>query len=227
MNDEFEDFDAETEDALDALLVQHQSSLLAVVGPALDIPSGLSRATALSQQRRVTEWAQEAEVPVELSPPNQAPMPRVEQIRFVWRSVPSGALQEALDAVKIEIVRLNALMKGIADRPDHCPAPRVHPAAAARLARDELNRIDVRLAKGGVTKESAASEFTAAVTLVRDQVIGWTAALSVASLVERRAMDRERWLKDQFITAHDGLLLLREKVVKLFEEAEEGAFQVS
>ncbi|MGW7328633.1 hypothetical protein ACWGIU_08530 [Streptomyces sp. NPDC054840] len=154
----------------------------------------------------------------------------MEQIRFVWRSVPSGALQEALDAVQLEIVRLNALMKGIADRPDQCPAPpgeRVHPAVAARLARDELNRIDVRLAKGGVTKESAASEFTAAVRVLRNQVIGWTAALAVASLVERRGMDRERWLKDQFITAHDGVLLVREKVVKLFEEAEEGAFQVS
>ncbi|MFD5575257.1 hypothetical protein, partial [Streptomyces cadmiisoli] len=199
MNDEYEDFDAEAEDMLDALLDQHQSSVLAVVGPALGIPSGLSRATALSLQHRLTEWAQEAEVSVELSPPNQAPMPWVEQVRFVWRSVPSGALQDVLDAVQLEIRRLNALLKGIADRPDHCPAPpgeRVHPAAAARLARDELIRIDRQRAKGGVTKESAASEFTSAVTPLRDQVIGWTAALAVASRVERRGMDRERWLKE-------------------------------
>ncbi|MFC9817403.1 hypothetical protein ACFVJM_35735 [Streptomyces virginiae] len=230
MNDEYEDFDADTEDVLDALLDQHQSSLLAAVGPALDIPSGLRRATALSLQRRVTEGTQEAEAIIEPSPPHQAPMLQVEQTLFVWRSVPSGALQEALDAIQFEIRRLNALMKGIADRPDHCPAPPgegVHPAAAACLARDELIRIDRRLVKGGVTKESAASEFATAARVLRNQVIGWNTALAAASRVERRGMDRERWLKDQFITRHDGLLLLREKVVKLFEEAEEGAFQVS
>ncbi|MFD5620543.1 hypothetical protein [Streptomyces yangpuensis] len=230
MNDEYEDFGAETEDVLDALLEQHQSSLLAAIGPALDILSGLSRTSALSLQRSVTEWVQEADAVIEPSPPSQAPMPQVEQTLFVWRNVPSGALQEALDAVQFEIRRLNALMKGIADRPDHCPAPPgegVHPAAAACLARDELIRIDRQLAKGEVKKESAVSEFATAARVLKNQVIGWNTALAAASPLDRRGMDRELWLQEQFIIRHDCLLHLREKVVKLFADAEEGAFQVS
>ncbi|MFE2476125.1 hypothetical protein [Streptomyces sp. NPDC059389] len=57
MSDDYEDFDLEAENALDALLAQHQDSLLAAIGPAMHIEAGLRNLRPLrgGDQGPVTE----------------------------------------------------------------------------------------------------------------------------------------------------------------------------
>ncbi|MFE5626782.1 hypothetical protein ACFQ8S_32540 [Streptomyces virginiae] len=227
MSDEYEDFDAEAEDTLDALLAVHQSSLLEVVGSALDLCAGLGLATAAeaSIHPSVGPW-----MPVEAGSRDLGAAINTMNATFVWTTVPSEALHSALNALQSELVELDALGEQISQRASDCPAPpgrRLTPERAARLAYEELGRIRNLLNSRSLTKGSAASEFCYAEHYLRGQMTGWTGVLKAADRRKRSRMRHELWLRDCFTSRYDSLLLLREKIVKLFEESEESAYQLS
>ncbi|MFF0219646.1 hypothetical protein [Streptomyces vinaceus] len=224
MSDDYEDFDAETEDGLDELLSDYQTSLLSSVGSALDMTAGFRQATA----PKSVPWT-DARRAVQ-SQHMLAVRPLPEDSRFVWATVPSEALLAALDALQHEMLQLEEFADDIATYPVACPAPpatRLPPELAVRMAVAELRRISELLGAGRVTKQSASSEFDGAEQILGDQVHGWCEALGAVPPAERSRMQLETWLSASFMTRLDGLLLLREKVIKLFEDAPQGAFQLS
>ncbi|MET7534266.1 hypothetical protein ACFWB1_04060 [Streptomyces goshikiensis] len=224
MRDEYEDFDAETEDVLDELLGQYQNTLLSSVSSALDMTAGFRQATAPN----TVSWTRSARVVHNQHMLAVRPMP--EDSRFVWEKVPSEALLAALDAVHREKLQLEEFADDIAAFPGVCPAPptvRLPPELAVQMAVAELRRINELLGTGNVTKRTAPLEFNNAEKILGDQALGWGQALSTAAVAERRRMYRESWLSTSFMARLDSLLLLREKIIKLFEDAPQGAFQLS
>ncbi|MFI8265586.1 hypothetical protein [Streptomyces sp. NPDC085665] len=224
MSDEYEDFDAEIEDGLDELLGEYQSSLLSSVSSALDMTAGLRQATA----PKSVPWTEEPRAVH--SQHMLAVRAMREDSRFVWAKVPSEALLAALDALQNERLQLEEFADDIATYPVACPAPpatRVTPELAVRMAVSELRRISELLGAGRVTKQSVSSEFNAAEKTLGDQVHGWCEALGGVPAVERGRMQLQTWLSAGFMTRRDSLLLLREKIIKLFDDAPQGAFQLN
>ncbi|MFD5888710.1 hypothetical protein ACFWHQ_22350 [Streptomyces sp. NPDC060334] len=230
MSDEYEDFDAETEDALDELLGQYQDSLLSSVESVLDTNAGFGQ--AMASMVIVTPWSHDvrrAESEDEVTRTVRF-FDSSEDPRFVWTKVPSEALHASLDAIRYEAAQLEDLAEEIESLPGICPAPpsvRVPPGRAVRMTLGELRRISELLGSGSVTKQSVPREFNGAEQMLKDQGIGWGQTLVNARYKQRREMVRERWLSESFMTRLDGLLLLRERIIKLFEDAPQGAYQVS
>ncbi|MFE6270440.1 hypothetical protein ACFVQ9_16860 [Streptomyces goshikiensis] len=232
MSDEYEDFDAETEDVLDELLGQYQDSLQSSVESALDMTAGFGQ--AMASVVFGTPWSHDIRRVESVEMVGMRGTVRIsdssEDPRFVWTKVPSEALRAALDAIRYEAAQLEDLSDEIESLPRVCPAPpsvRVPPALAVRMTLGELRRISELLGTGSVTKHSVPREFNGAEQILKDQGIGWGLILLNARYKQRREMLVERWLSESFMTRLDGLLLLRERIIRLFEDAPQGAYQVS
>ncbi|MEV7547336.1 hypothetical protein [Streptomyces sp. NPDC089915] len=222
MSDRYEDFDSNAESALDGLLAQHQSSLLAVVAPALDLSSGLRQARSKQVRFSDDRTARDLDWVVATDQGGGAHRGRMPG--------ESGALKAVLEEVRLETMRLRLLSRSVARHAAGCPLPpgvSLSPKLAAQMANRELTRIMRRLMYGDVTKRSAAREFAVAEKVLGEQAGGWAAVVDTAPPALLAEMDGERWLMEEFTLRYDNLLLLRERVVRLFEDAEEDAVQFS
>ncbi|OKJ48633.1 hypothetical protein AMK27_38355 [Streptomyces sp. CB02009] len=226
MSDVYEEFDAE--DALDTLLTQHQNSLTATVGTALNVSAGLQRAASVESivmshgvdlRDRNVAWL------ISLNT-----CERTSEVRLLDFPVPSGAesssLNGVLDAIQHEIEELETLARRIGEQSAAAGPSAETEASPVKLAvlgaRDELGRIMKLLSAGGITKESATSEFSLAVHLLDEQ------------RANRRAADTQddplcdmTWVRHSITARLARLLQLRELVVRLFEDSNAGAFQLS
>ncbi|MEV7418330.1 hypothetical protein [Streptomyces sp. NPDC089919] len=220
MSDAHEDVDMAAEDALDALLADHQRGLLAAVGPALDTEGGLRQA-----MRSDSHGGQSVEVVLE--DPANVVVRSADGYVVVVRN-PSGALNGALDAVSTEVGLLKDLATELLERGPDGPAPGyvVHPASAAVAAAGMLEAFKVKLAKGLVTSESAASAFNMPLSCVRGQLDAWGAVLESAPL-EAARLEQVLYLVEAFTVRLNALRSLKKRIVRLFEDAEESAFQLS
>ncbi|MFJ6452259.1 hypothetical protein ACIQNV_37285 [Streptomyces hydrogenans] len=236
MSDMYDDFntdaDVDAEDALDALLAQHHSGLAATVGSALDVDAGLRSAKdgrrnrPASYMKLVRRTARESFVTYYVATEGVLNS-------FPWPTVRSAALEGVMDAVQYEQEQLLVLAQKIDEQRPACFAPSadsVSPDMAARISAEELNRLLTLLSQGQATKESAASGVEPAERLIEAQVRGWAEAMinrSETVVGDRVSTDRVAWMYEHFTERLDGLLILKQKIVKLFEDAQDGVFQLS
>ncbi|MFF5924205.1 hypothetical protein ACFY8C_38655 [Streptomyces flavochromogenes] len=227
MSDVCEEFDAGAEEALDALLTQHQSSLTATVGPALNVSAGLQSASAVASvvmshgvdlRDRNVVWL------IALNA-----CEGTSEVRLLDYVVPAGwessSLNCALAEILHEIEELEAFAGRIGEQFAEAgfTAGTQAPAVEAVLgARDELARIMELLSVGGITKESATSEFAPAVRLLEEQLVSARAADARVEPLRDVA-----WMEESIGARLAALRWLREQVVKLFEDSNTGAFQLS
>ncbi|MFD9240659.1 hypothetical protein ACFV0D_01725 [Streptomyces sp. NPDC059556] len=228
MSEVREEFDADAEEALDALLAQHQSSLMSTVGPALDVAAGLRRTS--SRAPFVTSYE------VDLRDSHVAwliardactwPESDPYDFRVSLVNRVSSSLNGVLDAIRHEIEELETFARRISEqsaaagRPAESEAPPVE--VAVLRARDELDRILELLFAGGITKESAISEFSLAVRLLEEQRVSW-----LAMDAQDEPLWDVTWMEESISVRLGGLRWLREQVVRLFEDCNTDAFQLS
>ncbi|MFE5634003.1 hypothetical protein [Streptomyces sp. NPDC056543] len=223
MSDVLGGFEDDAEDALDTLLAQYQSSLVATVGPALDVTAGLRNARTPT---RVIRYLKRSSFDSSHRPVTYYMQVVTDQKDCLVSNYQSSALAGAMDAVHYEEAQFRALADDINAEHRGCPAPSadlVSPVMAAQIASEELVRLLTLLRTGVATKDSAASGFVLAEKVITDQVLEWEALLSTPSDFG----DRDTWMHERFAARLDGLVLLRERIVKLFEDAEDGAYQLS
>ncbi|MFD3998913.1 hypothetical protein [Streptomyces sp. NPDC058583] len=218
-----EEFDADAEAALDALLARHQSSLAATVGPALDVLAGLGRTSKLKGS--LVEYVVDVRAAQSIANGRDL-VPWVVNCEVSVAAAESSSLNSVLDSVRHEHNELGRFEHQLVVRSatGSLETDALTVRAAVSGARDELNRILLLLSDGEVTKESARAEFKPALKFLEGQ------------LRARYAEDLERgnelpdwvlWINDCLDTRIRGLMRLREQVVRLFEDSDACAFQLS
>ncbi|MFJ5142776.1 hypothetical protein [Streptomyces sp. NPDC088707] len=228
MSDVYGEFGADAEEALDVLLAQHQSSLTATVGPALDVSAGLRRASSgasVAMSFGVDLTDRDVTWVISFKAFGNQPQLRLSDCEEALFFAQSSALNGVLHAIRYEAEQLESLAGRISEK---CAAAaslwgtEAPVVDAVRQARDELNRIQVRLCGGEVTKESVTSEFALAVRLLEEQHASWRAA---------DAEDEQRrdvaWVEENLSVRLGALMRLRDLVVRLFEDSNACAFQLS
>ncbi|ROQ26947.1 hypothetical protein EDD98_6601 [Streptomyces sp. PanSC19] len=225
MSDLHEGFDADAEEALDALLARHQRGLTATVGPALDVFAGLRGTITADDPFAGHAKDHRVSAAVAREAPYGVTRPASEEDGHRSPVLESSSLNGVLAAGRYEIEALDAFAEEIRRlwEEEGLPLTATRPPdVAVLLARDELGRILGLLLLGEVTKESAASEFALAVELVEEQLATWSEARA------RLAPSLDlAWMEDNFGARLEGLLGLREQVVRLFEDSGAGVFQFS
>ncbi|MER8233221.1 hypothetical protein [Streptomyces sp. NPDC094049] len=239
MSEVYEEFDAnaDAEEALDALLAQHQSSLSATVGPALDVSAGLhwaspgaaiarSLATNLKDHSAAWQITHNASTwTIKLHPLD------FEDASPIWTS---SSLNGVMDEILNEAEALQSLARQLGEQSAAGCFPSDTEAVEVTVLRagSELERIWALLARGGVTKDSATSEFALAVRLLEGQLVSWGSGDRVELFYcEGDAQEAPRqgvaWLQESISVRLGALRRLREQVVRLFEDSEACAFQLS
>ncbi|MFF8513516.1 hypothetical protein ACF064_36305 [Streptomyces sp. NPDC015492] len=222
MSELYEEFDADAEAALDALLARHQESLAATVGPALDVLAGLRWTSELKGSR--VRYVADIRAAQSIAEGNCAVW--AADNHAIGPAPESSSLSTVLDAVRHEHNKLGAFEhQVVVTRPTTADAEMewLTVPCAVSDARDQLNRILVLLAGGKATKETARAEFELAIGPLEELY---------ARHLEARAGDDEVsgdavWMYRRLNTRISGLRRLREQVVRLFEDSDACAFQLS
>ncbi|MER5966823.1 hypothetical protein [Streptomyces sp. NPDC002057] len=223
MSDLYEEFDADAEEALDALLARHQSSFGATVGPALDVPAGLRRAA--KRKGSLVEYVVDLRAAQNIAEGRCAVW--VADNHVTGPAAESSSLNNVLDSVRHEHNELRAFEHQLVVRSatggletDALPV-----RAAVSGARSELDRILLLLSDGEVTKESARAEFTPVLRVLEGQLR--TPRYVAGFELGNELSDWALWINDCLNTRIKGLMAVREQVVRLFEDSDACAFQFS
>lgn len=222
MSDLYEEFDAEAEAALDALLARHQSSLAATVGPALDVPVGLRR--ACEAKGSLVEYVIDFRAAQNIAEGRCAVW--VANGHVIGPAAESSSLNSVLDSVRHEHDELETFERQLvgASVANGLETDALTVRAAVSGARDELNRILLLLSDGEVTKDSARAEFQPALRLLMGQFRtrdegGFQRGAELS--------DWDLWINGCLDTRIKGLMAVREQIVRLFEDSDVCAFQLS
>ncbi|MFB6634850.1 hypothetical protein ACFCWY_33640 [Streptomyces sp. NPDC056362] len=224
MSDMYEEFDADAEEALDALFARHQEGLAATVGPALDVAFGLRWASELKSS--FVKYLSDVRAAQSIASGTHLVSPWVFNGPLPLPTFESSSLNGVLEAVLQERRELAAFAQQLAARSTTIDAETEWLAVQVAVsgARDELDRILVLLAGGKLTKETAKAEFEPALGLLEEQLYVRTENTWEG---DDELPDKVVWVNGCLTARASGLRRLREQVVRLFDDSDACAFQLS